>query len=419
MTRFGSAARRLPPHHITIRVPWHDGGWTGTVCTRPLDNTSCLTLPRIGGGRRDDVEARHGGQRLDKLKRADLPPCVGERVAFMAPFPLTRTMTHPYMEFYPESHGHFAPTRFVQPPFSAACVPFRWMLREKIEGNAQYGEIGIAERLKIAWESDREPDIRNRDGKEVETDWVQERENQLALLDTFFSALQPAESLCFFYAKRTPLSEQSRRVIVGVGRVLSVGEATEYAYKGSNPPLRCVLWERNVKHSVRPGFGWHKVATAVWWGGDVDSVSAAVTRTDNFIDETPTVATWKYAAPERLASIEYAKAAEMPLRTRYYPADEFMEVVGSRGILWVTRCTGEMLDMPPLVLHTGSETVSYQLPMDWIESFNGAARDFTDGILTDRQPMMDIEFTEDVLRIILAMYRASDTRSWVAPSEVG
>ena len=164
--------------------------------------------------------------------------------------------------------------------------------------------------------------------------------------------------------------------------------------------------------------GWHKVATAVWWGGDVDSVSAAVNRTDNFIDETPTVATWKYAAPERLASIEYAKAAEMPLRTRYYPADEFMEVVGSRGILWVTRCTGEMLDMPPLVLHTGNETVSYQLPMDWIESFNGAARDFVDGILTDRQPMMDIEFTEDVLRIILAMYQASDSRSWVAPSEV-
>ena len=166
--------------------------------------------------------------------------------------------------------------------------------------------------------------------------------------------------------------------------------------------------------------GWHKVATAMWWGGDVDSVSAVVTRnSDDYIDETPTVATWKYAAPDRLASIEYAKAAEMPLRSRYYPADEFMEVVGSRGILWVTRCTGEMLDMPPLVLHTGSETISYQLPMDWIESFNGAARDFIDGILENRQPMMDIDFTEDVLRIILAMYRASDTRSWVAPSEVG
>ena len=184
MSGFAASARRLPLHHVTIRVPWHDGGWTGSVCARPLDNTSCLILPRIGEGRRDEVEARCASRRLDELDRADLPPCAGERVSFMAPFALTRTMTHPYVEFYPETHGHFAPTSFVQPPYSAACVPFRWMLREEVEGNAKGGEIGIAEHLKIGWVPDREPDICSRGGKEVETDWVQERENQLARLDT-------------------------------------------------------------------------------------------------------------------------------------------------------------------------------------------------------------------------------------------
>ena len=92
MTSFAAGARRLPHHHITIRVPWHDGGWTGSVCARPLDNSSCLILPRIGKGRLDDVEARCASRRLDELDRADLPPCVGERVSFMAPFALTRTM---------------------------------------------------------------------------------------------------------------------------------------------------------------------------------------------------------------------------------------------------------------------------------------------------------------------------------------
>lgn len=252
MRPLAAGARRLPLHHVTVRVPWHDGGWTGNVCAHPLDNTSCLILPRIGGGRRDEAETRCAGKRLDAVTAGDLPPCVGERVSFMAPFPLTRTITHPYTEIYPETHGHFAPTRFVHPKYSAACVPFRWMLREKVEGDAKGGEIGIAERLKLGWAPDREPDIRNRSGKEVETAWVQERENQLAMLDTFFGALRPEESLCFFYAKRTPLSEQSRRAIVGVGRVLSIGEATEYAYKTENPPLRCELWERNLGHSVRP-----------------------------------------------------------------------------------------------------------------------------------------------------------------------
>ena len=53
---------------ITIRVPWHDSGWAGSVCTRPLENTSCLILPRIGEGKRDQVEARCAGRRLDELE---------------------------------------------------------------------------------------------------------------------------------------------------------------------------------------------------------------------------------------------------------------------------------------------------------------------------------------------------------------
>ncbi len=50
MTSFAASARHLPLHHVTIRVPWHDGGWTGSVCARPLDNTNSLILPRIGDG---------------------------------------------------------------------------------------------------------------------------------------------------------------------------------------------------------------------------------------------------------------------------------------------------------------------------------------------------------------------------------
>ncbi len=246
MKALASGARRLPLHHITIRVPWHDGGWAGSLCARPLDNTSCLVLPRIGEGRSDEMETRCAGKRIDQLAPAELPPCVGERMSFMAPFSLTRKISHPYTEFYPDTHGHFDETPYVQPEYSAACVPFRWVLRENAEG--------IAEQLQLGLSPDREPDIRNRSGKEVDTNWVQERENQLALLDTFFGALRPEESLCFFYAKRTPLSEQSRRVIIGVGRVLSVSDATEYCYKTKNPPLRCVLWERNIGHSIRPGF---------------------------------------------------------------------------------------------------------------------------------------------------------------------
>jgi hypothetical protein len=53
---------------------------------------------------------------------------------------------------------------------------------------------------------------------------------------------------------RTPLTDDGRRVIVGIGRVLKVDPSVEYIYeKGASPDaMRCVLWERNLHHSIRP-----------------------------------------------------------------------------------------------------------------------------------------------------------------------
>ena len=43
------------------------------------------------------------------------------------------------------------------------------MLRENVEGSAKDGEIGIAERLKIGWAPDHEPDIHSHRNKQVQT----------------------------------------------------------------------------------------------------------------------------------------------------------------------------------------------------------------------------------------------------------
>lgn len=161
--------------------------------------------------------------------------------------------------------------------------------------------------------------------------------------------------------------------------------------------------------------GWHKVATAMWWAGDVERVSSIVLKTDDFMMETPSAAMWKYADKDCLAVFEYASAAEMPLRAKYYPLDEFMEIIGSKGVLWVTRCTGEMLDMPPVVFHHDGTTTSYQVPMDWMEGFKGAARDFVDSLIEGRQPSMDIHFAKKVLQTTLAFYESSATERWVRP----
>ncbi|WP_404292131.1 AAA family ATPase [Microvirga sp. RSM25] len=152
---------------------------------------------------------------------------------------------HPYKALSPDTHGHFAETTLRLEAFAAACIPFGWMLRREIEGDDHAGLKGKAETLRLGYDPEREPELA------FGTSWIQDRHNQLVMLDTFFGALKPKDSLCFFYAKRTPLSENSRRVIVGVGRVTGIGPSIDYAYDRPGP-LEGVLWERSVRHSIRP-----------------------------------------------------------------------------------------------------------------------------------------------------------------------
>ena len=235
-------ARRLSTRHVSVRIPWHDSGWSGRVCANPLGNTHCIALPRIGDTRDDPWEASVAGQAFDPVG-VRLPACAPERGAFMSDAAYQRRFKYPYSHhpLYP----HFADTTYVHPPRTAAAVPFAWMIK------GDDGAPEIATRLALGFRPELEPELG------FDSIWVQERRNQLVMLDTFFGAIQPETSLVFFYTKKTPLTEDPRRVIVGVGRVLGVGEPVEYAYGGSPPPeaLRSMVWERNLRHSIDPEIG--------------------------------------------------------------------------------------------------------------------------------------------------------------------
>jgi AAA domain/UvrD-like helicase C-terminal domain len=233
-----------PLKHISIRVPWHDTGWDGRVCNAPRLNGACLKLRRIAEDRDDDKEESVAGKSIEDLPQAKWPPCIAERVGFMAPFEYVREANHPYNRGPETSHGHFKPTALRHPRYSAPVVPFAWMLRESMEA--------LGEEYALDVQAEREPDLG------FKTQWVQEHLNQTALLDCLAGHLKPEHSLCFFYAKQVPFVEDSAggRILIGVGRVLHVGPAQEYAYttKDLKGKLRSMLWERMVQHSIRPDF---------------------------------------------------------------------------------------------------------------------------------------------------------------------
>lgn len=241
MTLYESA-RPLPLRHISIRVPWCDNGWTGRVCDKPSENSSCLILPRIRENREDDLEDELAGKSWEELDASQLPPCVSEKCGFMAPYDFMRNIRHPYSQSS-DAHKHMDITPFRYPRYSAACIPFHWMLKE-----------GASEKVSaLDLSFDQELEDRAHRTMGFDSSWIQVKHNQLVMLDTFFSAVRPDESLCFFYAKRVPLVDETRRVIIGVGWAKHVGDPVEYRYKEEGP-IESILWERPIQHSIRTGF---------------------------------------------------------------------------------------------------------------------------------------------------------------------
>ena len=233
-------AQQLPHQHLSVRVPWHDTGWTGSICTDPLNNSSCLRLGRIAEGRDDVAEIRLAGRPWTDLAHDQLPPCASERAGFMSSTARTVEKEHPYASWN-DMYRRFRRTTFQLPAHSADCVPYRWMLRD----NA----VDLAERFQLPYRVELEEQIDELAALKSPV-WVQHAENQQILLDTFFSAARPQRSLVFFYAKETPLSDDPRRTVIGVGRVTGVGNVVPYVQDGAG--FGSVLWERVVNHSIRP-----------------------------------------------------------------------------------------------------------------------------------------------------------------------
>src|SRR5215210_7848250 len=126
------AATKLPLRHLSVRVPWHDNGWNGTICQHPIENADCLVLKNVHKNRKDTKEEANSGRSWSELEQEDFPACVGERAGFMAPFEYSRMISHPYAATS-DAHNHFRPTRFRYPMYSAACIPFRWTLSSMAE----------------------------------------------------------------------------------------------------------------------------------------------------------------------------------------------------------------------------------------------------------------------------------------------
>jgi predicted dehydrogenase len=164
----------------------------------------------------------------------------------------------------------------------------------------------------------------------------------------------------------------------------------------------------------------HKYAMALWlFPEDVRSVQAVVRQGPIFF-ETPTAALWEYDRDDFLGLMEVTYAPNMYMRSEAYGADEFFEIQGTDGFIWVTRYTGEMLDLPPIMLYDsqGRTTTFAEVDASWVNSFKHSAAHFVDALVDGRQPEMDGRTAIKVLQLCFAVYQASIDRGPVDPATI-
>ncbi len=165
----------------------------------------------------------------------------------------------------------------------------------------------------------------------------------------------------------------------------------------------------------------HKYAMALWLlDQDVRNVQAVVRRGPVFF-EAPTAAIFEYERESLLGTMEVAYAPRMRIRSRYYGADEFFEVQGTDGLVWVTRATGEMLDLAPVIVYhaDGSTTTYPNVDADWLTGFRNSSHHFVDALLDgDGAPDMTPDLATKTLQLCFATYQASIERRPVDPATI-
>ena len=191
--------------------------------------------------------------------------------------------------------------------------------------------------------------------------------------------------------------------------------------------------------NLRPeGYGWrmdtrspgghlfddmvHKFAMATWLvGSDVTSVQAVMHRRDFFFE--PVVALFEYDDPDLLGVLDVQYAPRMWMNSSYYGADEFFEIQGDEGMIWVTRATGEMLDLAPVIVYTGEQGNSQtthitEVDADWGSGFRRSSIHFVDSLLNGTPAEMSVEEAIKVLQLCFAVYRAAQLRQPVDPTTI-
>lgn len=153
--------------------------------------------------------------------------------------------------------------------------------------------------------------------------------------------------------------------------------------------------------------GYHKFSVIMHMFGDVEKVFAWIDTTavlPGLYQDCPATVMWKHKSGKQYGVMDIVDSKDMYIESKYYCCDERMEITGSRGIIWVTRCTATMMpELAPVVMYKDGKVTEYwDMPADWGDSFKNSTLDFIDALKNDREPVLSGEKAREILKFSLA-----------------
>lgn len=158
--------------------------------------------------------------------------------------------------------------------------------------------------------------------------------------------------------------------------------------------------------------GHHKFSLAWFFMGLAEEVHAWIGATEImpglFLD-APALVSWKLPG-HRFGSLEAVYSPGLVLDTVHYAQDDRIEITGTKGVIWITRGHGKMLDVAPVVLYRDRQTLTFSdMPVGWEHSFINSTRHFIDAYFKGEPPSLTAREGRDVLRFALAAQESART----------
>ena len=172
-------------------------------------------------------------------------------------------------------------------------------------------------------------------------------------------------------------------------------------------------------------YGYHIFAMGRWFLGEPEQVFAWIQTTytaEGFENDSPLLVAWSYEGGMTHGSWEQQASNDMVVRSDYYPGDEWFELSGTRGVIWVNRCTAKMLyDTPPLTYYADGKmnrVTEDEINAEWGESFKRCVHEFINCIINGDQPNMTAADSRETYKFARASQLAARENRPVTLEEV-